>query len=111
LPKLIAWLFVPCACRIMKKMKPPMSSTGSSAVMSRVRMLPAALGSRTVKFSQAALPSPAAAQMCSQGSVSSDGAIAVASPRDGSVNVTVSRWPSLVTDSMAPLRASWMRSP
>ena len=31
LPKLMAWLLVPCAWRIMKKMKAPMSSTGSSA--------------------------------------------------------------------------------
>ena len=44
LPKLIAWLFVPCACRIMKKMKPPISRTGRSAVISSVRIPPAALG-------------------------------------------------------------------
>ena len=36
LPKLIAWLLVPCAWRIMKKMNAPMSSTGSSAVISSV---------------------------------------------------------------------------
>ena len=45
LPKLMAWLLVPCACRIMKKMNAPISSTGSSAVISNVMMLPAALGS------------------------------------------------------------------
>ncbi len=33
LPKLMAWLLVPCACRIMKKMKPPIRRTGSSALM------------------------------------------------------------------------------
>ena len=45
LPKLMAWLLVPCAWRIMKKMNAPISSTGSSAVISSVMMLPAALGS------------------------------------------------------------------
>ena len=35
LPKLIAWLFVPWAWRIMKKMKPPMTIRGSSPVSSR----------------------------------------------------------------------------
>jgi hypothetical protein len=36
LPKLIAWLLVPWAWRIMKKRKPPMSSTGSRAPMRRL---------------------------------------------------------------------------
>ena len=44
LPKLMAWLLVPCAWRIMKKMKPPISRTGRRAVISSVRMPPAALG-------------------------------------------------------------------
>ena len=35
LPKLIAWLFVPWACLIMKKMKPPMTSSGRRPVSSR----------------------------------------------------------------------------
>ena len=35
LPKLRAWLLVPCACLIMKKMKPPMMSSGRTAVSSR----------------------------------------------------------------------------
>ena len=47
LPKLIAWLLVPWAWRIMKKMKPPMRSTGRRAVIRRVRIPPAALGSRS----------------------------------------------------------------
>ncbi len=33
LPKLMAWLLVPWACRIMKKMKPPIRRTGSSTLM------------------------------------------------------------------------------
>ena len=36
LPKLIAWLFVPWAWRIMKKRKPPISMTGRMAPMSRL---------------------------------------------------------------------------
>jgi hypothetical protein len=35
LPKLIAWLFVPWACRIMKKMNPPMMRSGRTNVASR----------------------------------------------------------------------------
>ena len=35
LPKLRAWLLVPWAWRIMKKMKPPITSSGSSPVSSR----------------------------------------------------------------------------
>ena len=35
LPKLRAWLLVPWAWRIMKKMKPPMTSSGSSPVSRR----------------------------------------------------------------------------
>jgi hypothetical protein len=35
LPKLRAWLLVPWAWRIMKKMKPPITSSGSSPVRSR----------------------------------------------------------------------------
>ena len=35
LPKLMAWLLVPWAWRIMMKMKPPIRRTGSRALMSR----------------------------------------------------------------------------
>jgi len=45
LPKLIAWLLVPCACRIMKKMKAPMRRTGRRAVIRSPSHWPAALAS------------------------------------------------------------------
>ncbi len=35
LPKLRAWLLVPWACRIMKKMNPPITTSGRTAVSTR----------------------------------------------------------------------------
>ena len=49
LPKLMAWLLVPWACRIMKKMKAPIRSTGKIEISSVVMMLPAALASTAAK--------------------------------------------------------------
>ncbi len=65
LPKLIAWLFVPCAWRIMKKMNAPMRSTGSIETSSVARMPPAALSSTAWKFTEqsAGLGVPAASQI------------------------------------------------
>ena len=53
LPKLRAWLLVPWAWRIMKKMKPPIRRTGSSAPTSRLIHWPvceAATPRKTIEF-------------------------------------------------------------
>ena len=44
LPKLIAWLFCPCALRIMKTKRPPISRTGSRALISRLKSWPESSG-------------------------------------------------------------------
>ncbi len=77
LPKLIAWLLVPWAWRIMKKMNPPMRRTGSSALMSSPIHWPV-WGSSTARkltFDTSWPPAVAASVMAFQTSVSWLGAM------------------------------------
>ncbi len=109
LPKLIAWLLVPCAWRIMKKMNPPIRRTGRRAEISSVRMPPAALGSAAEKFSHSNAPElPVAQPRSAYTLVSSDGTTVV---RSVPLTVAVTRWPSWVICRTLPARASSMSWP
>ena len=64
LPKLMAWLLVPWAWRIMKKMKPPIRSTGRSAPTSRPIHCPRLGGLVPEKMIDDAVWPPASAAFC-----------------------------------------------
>ena len=109
LPKLMAWLLVPCAWRIMKNMNPPISRTGSRAEISSVRIPPAALGSLAEKVSQSKDPElPVAQPRSAYTLVSSDGTTVVFS---APLTVAVTRCPSWTIFWTCPARASSMSWP
>ena len=61
LPKLIAWLFWPCALRIMKMKSPPINSTGRKALISRLKSCPESSGAFAPNVMLSALCPPAEA--------------------------------------------------
>ena len=61
LPKLIAWLFCPCALRIMKMKRPPMRRTGSKALKRRLISCPESSGAFAPKVMLSGLCPPAEA--------------------------------------------------
>jgi hypothetical protein len=64
LPNERAWLLVPWAWRIMKKMKPPMTSSGRSPVSSRPIQLVSGAGRGSKIGASTLLPSAALAMSC-----------------------------------------------